>query len=277
MDAYFSRRAPVSIEHDGKSLPIGHLQKAAVLVDGKVVKSQVHPTDPAEFEYLPITGSGVWVRGVANEPLGISAIRKGNVGGMSFIATAKAEALPGGRYRYIDFDPWVESTIAAYPINPQAVIAVTKAFGLETKDTTNMALADILAEAQAEIDAKKAAEKQAEPQVVGITKAELGATLLEFKDLMFGEFKSQVDAQIAEVQKAASVPQRGQGTGRQGTVITPDQERDNDPLAYLVSVTKAAKGEDSEISEEDKHLIGAMTHAWLTAGLPPTNGQYDEE
>lgn len=88
MDSYFQRRAPVSLEHDGKTLPIGHLQKAVVVRNGAILKTAVHPTDPADLEHFNGTGTGVWVRGVANELVGIQAIRKGNVGGMSFIASA---------------------------------------------------------------------------------------------------------------------------------------------------------------------------------------------
>lgn len=271
MDDYFRRRAPVSIEHNGRTIPIGHLQKAAVIVDGKVVKSASHPTDPAEFEHLPTSGSGVWSRGVANEEPGISALRKGNVGGQSFIATAKAEALPGGRYRYVDFDPWMESTIAAYPINPQAVIAVVKAFGAQEKDTTNMALKDILEDAAAKVEAQKADAKKAETEAV-VTKAELGTMLIEFKDLMLGEFKSNIDEQIAEIKKATSVPARGEGVGRKGTAPETNL-RDENPLAYLESVVKASKGEDDAIDGADKELIGAMTHAWLTMGMPEFIGQ----
>lgn len=279
MDAYFSLRAPVSLEHDGKNIPIGHLQKAAVLVDGKVVKSAEHPTDPHDFEFLPLAGSGVWVRGIANEPLGIRAIRKGNVGGMSFIATATAEALPGGRYTYTNLDPWVESTIAAYPINPQAVIAVTKAYGLPQEGTTNMTLSveQIMAEAAAKIAADKAQADAASTTVETVTKADFGAALVQFKDLMLGEVKSTIEAQIEEIKKAASVPPRGEGTGRQGTAtVTPEAEREADPFKYVLKKAQEAKGEDDKLDDVDKLLIGEITYNWLTQGLPALNGS-DEE
>jgi hypothetical protein len=133
--SYFSRRAPLSVKHGTDYLPVGHLQKAAMVRDGKIIQSFSHPTDPAEFEHFPGSGTGVWVRGVVNEEPGVSAIRKGNVGGMSYIAQAShKEKLPGGRYRYTNFDIWVESTIAAYPINPEAVIAVVKARGFISQE-----------------------------------------------------------------------------------------------------------------------------------------------
>src|SRR6266568_4930367 len=63
IDSYFERRAPVSYIHQKETLPAGHLQKAAILRDGQVLKVADHPTDPADFEALPSTGSGVYIRG----------------------------------------------------------------------------------------------------------------------------------------------------------------------------------------------------------------------
>jgi hypothetical protein len=254
IDGYFSRRAPLSIEHGTKTIPIGHLQKAAIVRDGSVLKSAVHPTDPAEFEHFPGSGDGVWVRAAINEESGISAIKKGNVGGFSFIANgSEFERIPGGRYRYTKLDPWIESTVAAYPINPNAVIAVAKAYGLqplETPKETTMELEELL-----KLAAEKIASEKPEPVAVKAVTAEDIAGL-------FAQFEQKIEAKLEEkVQKA--LPVRSEGTGRAGIVETPSDPRESDPLKYIVQ--KAAKPD--EFDQTDKELVSALTLKALLDGM----------
>lgn len=254
---YFSRMAPVSLQHGLINLPVGHLQKAAIVRDGVILKSFSHPTDPADFENFPGSGTGVWVRGLANEKPGRDALRKGNVGGMSFIANAaEKEPLPGGRYRYTKLDPWIESTIAAYPINPDAVIAVVKAFGVtpEKENTSMGKLEDIFNAALA----AQEAEKQVQDAQT-ITKAELGEALQEFKTLLLGEVSN-------EVKKALPVQDpdyRGEGVGRKGTIPQTADPREADPANYLIQ--KAEKGEEWDLT--DKQIVAGLTLEALLSGL----------
>lgn len=256
IDGYFQRRAPLSIVHQDKNIPIGHLRKAAIIKDGKVLKSAVHPTDPAEFEHLPSIGSGVWVRGVANEEPGRSAIRKGNVGGMSFIANASEfTRIPGGRYRYEQFNHWVESTVAPYPINPSAVIAVAKAFGLqETPPQKENPPMKSLEELLNEIVGKP--EPEDKTAVKAITLEQLKSVLTEYQ--------TSFDQAVEEKVQKAFETTRGAGVGRTGTVLTPEQERENDPKAYIVK--KAAEDHEA-LSPEDKALIGGLTYEALMFGV----------
>jgi hypothetical protein len=259
MDGYFMRRAPLSIEHNGRTLPIGHLQKGAIVRDGKILKEAQHPTDPADFEHFPGVGSGVWVRGVANEEPGKSALRKGNVGGMSFIANGREmQPIPGGRYRYTKLDPWIESTVAAYPVNPQAVIAVAKAYGLqpETPQEVNppmsqneLTLEELLALAAEAQNKKEADVQKAQP----LTAESLAPVLAEFKTSI---------EQMIEEKVTKALPVRGEGVGRKGTLQS-DDPRDADPVSYAVK--KAQSGEDLDTT--DKALIWAMTEAVLGEGL----------
>jgi hypothetical protein len=249
MDQYFARRAPLSIEHDGKTLPIGHLQKAAVVRDGKILKAASHPTDPSEFEHFPNSGTGVWARARVNEEPGKTAVRKGNVGGFSFIANAtKLEHIPGGRYRYLEFSPWMESTIAAYPINPNAVIQVAKAFGLKEQDNmqNELTLEELLT-----LAAKAQEEKEVQK---GITLESLGT--------LFGQFETKILNAVDErVSKA--MPARGEGVGRQSTVNPSEDPRDKDPVSYIVQ--KSLKPD--ELDTTDKQLIWALTEKVLTDGM----------
>lgn len=256
--SYFARMAPVSLQHGLRNLPVGHLQKAAIVRDGKITHEFKHPTDPADFEHFPNEGTGVWVRGLANEAPGRDALRKGNVGGMSFIANAAAkENLPGGRYRYTKLDPWIESTIAAYPINPDAVIAVVKAFGcIPEKEPQDMGkLEDIL---NAALEAQKLQKAEADAQT--ITKADLGEILGEFKTSLLGEVNITIQKAIP-----ADPTETRDGVGRQGTIQKASGEitLESDPVAYLVK--KAESDEDWSLQERE--VVSGLTLKGLLDGL----------
>jgi hypothetical protein len=128
IDGYAARRMPLSSEHAMKALPIGHGQRAAIVRDGKVLKSVTHPTDPAEFEAFPGTGTGIYARFVVTEPQHAGSVRKGNVGGFSWVGIlTEYEPRVGGGRTFKHIDPWQESTIAAYPVNDTAVVVAAKA------------------------------------------------------------------------------------------------------------------------------------------------------
>jgi hypothetical protein len=131
---YAARRMPLSSEHgktySGRKLgdyPIGHMQRVALVRDGRIFDEATHITDPTEFEHFPGSGTGVYGRGVINEHTAATSVAKGNIGGFSWIGkVAKWEALPGGGKRYQQVDPWLESTIAAYPINGNAKVLAAR-------------------------------------------------------------------------------------------------------------------------------------------------------
>jgi hypothetical protein len=272
LESYFSRRAPVSVQHGTQFLPAGHLQKAVVLRNGKVLAEAEHPTDSADFEHLPTKGSGVWVRGRLTESPARDSVRKGNCGGMSFIAMAtEYTPLAGGGRRITRLDPLQETTVAPYPVNAEAVIQVAKAFGLEPAaeevqnedDKVSMTIEELLNQA---LEARQAAEKTDEPE--GVSKAELGTLLLDFQ--------TKIESSVAEaVQKA--LPVRGEGAGRKGALSdaprTAAQERDEDPFKYIVK--KAVEG--GELDEIDQKLIAALTWKALTDGMVDTEDEDDAD
>ena len=256
MQSYFDRRAPLSIEHGTKTIPIGHLQAAAVIRNGQVVKSMQHPTDPADFTALPVAGDGLWTRAVINEEPGRSAVLKGNVGGFSYIATVKkSEPLPGGRKRYKEFDVWIESTIAAYPVNPQTIFSICKAFTGEptmTPEEIQKAIADALAARDATLaDAAQKAATIAEGILTTAKIVDLEAKLLD------------AEARVTKALEALPEGNRGEGVGRKGTISTEDQ-RETDPLSYIIA---KAKDGHKGLSLMDRHLIGELTIAAITEGM----------
>ena len=269
LPSYFARRAPVSVQHGTQFLPAGHLQKAVVVRDGNVLASAEHPTDAAEFEHFPSSGSGVWVRGRLTESPARDSVRKGNCGGMSFIAMAtEYTPLPGGGRRITKLDPLQETTVAPYPVNSEARIEVAKAFGLSTAEdhtdednNVSMTIDELLAQA---LEARNAA--QTTPQAEGVTKAELGQMLLDFK--------TQVEASVAEAVQKAMPAVRGEGAGRKGAIAPDDLSiaaRDADPLRYIAR--KATSGE--ELDAVDQTLINALTFKALTDGLTMSEDEDD--
>src|SRR5258708_2682410 len=127
---YMARSAPLSSEHNSKALPIGHLQRSALVRDGKIFLTALHPTDgDVAFTSFPSTGTGWYARGVITDCLLGTSVAKGNIGGFSWIGNVREyEPLsPKGR-RFLKVDPLLESTVAAYPVNPKAVLLAAKAY-----------------------------------------------------------------------------------------------------------------------------------------------------
>jgi hypothetical protein len=264
---YFARSAPLSLEHGTNALPAGHLQKAAIIRDGRVLQEEAHPTDPAEFGHLPTSGSGVWVRAIINEEPAVSTVRKGNVGGMSFIGNfTRSERLPGGGRRLLQINPLIESTVAAYPVNPKAAFTrVQKALGLdlvpqETPQMNDEEFEAFMLEAANRAAVKREAEANQQAQ-----KAITAETLAD----VLAAFQSKLLASVEEkVQKAfddAQVPARGEGVGRKG--VAPSAETtlslDTDPVAYLIK--KGEAGEELTIRE--KEVAGKLWNAALAKGM----------
>ena len=121
IDGYFANFAPISLNHNQLALPVGHLQRGALVRDGQIFHEALHPMDAAEFEHFPGSGSGFYARGVLTDTMASDAVRKGNVGGFSFIGNGrKYTRIPGGGRRFTEVNPLTETTVAAYPINTRA-------------------------------------------------------------------------------------------------------------------------------------------------------------
>ena len=123
MKGYFDRRAPLSSNHAMKSYPVGHLQKSVLVRDGSILATFTHPTDSTDFEHFDSVGTGWYARGVITDLDAAQAVMNGNIGAFSWVGkVSKASPLPDGGHTFIEVNPLLESTIAAYPINPNAQI-----------------------------------------------------------------------------------------------------------------------------------------------------------
>lgn len=130
---YMRRGAPVSVEHHTRSLPVGFLQKAALVRDGKLIQLEDNPNHPkTDFRYFD--GGTGWY-GMVNvyEDVAIRGIMKGVLSSFSWIAMPKDwdELEEGGRHFHKpgSIAPIIETTLTAYPVNTQAVMKIAKARG----------------------------------------------------------------------------------------------------------------------------------------------------
>jgi hypothetical protein len=114
--------APLSYEHRLKAAPVGHVQKAALVRDGRIFFESDHPTDPHPFEHFPGRGTGVYGRAVVNDAQAGAQVMKGNIGGFSWTGRVLRRPLPDGGHEFTSVEVMRETTIAAYPINPDAAI-----------------------------------------------------------------------------------------------------------------------------------------------------------
>ncbi len=234
LDSYFARSAPLSAVHDMKHLPIGHLQKAALVRDGVVFKSSSHPTDPAEFTLFPGTGTGVWVRGVVNEPTHAHSIAKGNMGGMSWTGVVKKMTYDHtGTEVLAQIDPLLESTLAPYPVNPEARVMATKA--LHKKELPSMDQIEQLLKTLTSLPEEMASKADLEA-----LRSELAAT----------------KETITELKSTAQKAIDRNGVGRVGDATTPEN-----PIQAL------AKKSYADLTAEDKQNISDLFHYALEQGM----------
>ena len=122
LPSYMARMAPLSYEHQYNKPPVGHVQKAALVRDGKIFFESEHPTDSAPFEHFPGRGTGVYGRAVVNDPGAAAQVMKGNIGGFSWTGRVLRVPLPKGGFDFTSVEAYRETTIAAYPVNPDAAI-----------------------------------------------------------------------------------------------------------------------------------------------------------
>jgi hypothetical protein len=258
---------PLSSEHATKALPIGHGQHVALVRDGQVFKSAKHPTDPADFEYFPGEGTGAYGRFAITDPTHAAAVLKGNIGGFSFIGNlTEYEPLPNGGRRFVTLSPWLESTIAAYPINGKAIMLAAKAYEAELapqeeKPTVEDTLEALLAGALEAMQREEAANTP----VPAITKAQL--------ETMFAGLGTKLEALVeSKVQKAAQ--ESRVGTGRAGVVSPADaaaSEREADPANYIVRKATEAVEKGKELDREDKDLAWGIFHSVMVQGMTQGN------
>ena len=131
---YMQRGAPVSVEHGIKLLPVGFLQKAALVRDGKVFEEIDNPKHPKIAFKLPFdNGTGWYGRANIYDQKAAMGVVKGTLSSASWIGMPKEwEPLIDGGRRFSkpgSINPILETTLTAYPINTSATMRIAKAAG----------------------------------------------------------------------------------------------------------------------------------------------------
>lgn len=276
---YYERRAPLSSEHNTKALPVGHLQKGVLVRDGRILQTETHPSDPADFAHFPGTGTGWYARGVITDPATGSAVQKGNIGAFSWIGNLREyEPRVGGGRRYQKIDPLIESTVAAYPVNPKAVMQVAKAFLNEDKQMEK-SLEEIMAETATKLQEKKDAEKAV---AKGVTEERLGELLTQFKDSLLETVNTSIQKSFTDKQAEDEQVQKAQGVGRKGTISgSSNDPREENPAKYIIQKAKSVDANGTAgyatFDPTDKAIAWAITLKGLTQGMRDDAGIEDEE
>lgn len=141
IEQYFERGAPVSSEHDTSALPVGYMLKAALVRDGNIFQSLDNPRHPtADFKYFDPSETRTGWYGLVTIDDGKTAVAvaKGKLSSFSWIGMPKSwTPRPGGGRHFNNkggIDPLLEATITAYPVNPNAIMRVAKAYGYAVEE-----------------------------------------------------------------------------------------------------------------------------------------------
>jgi hypothetical protein len=132
---YMRRGAPVSIEHQTRSLPVGYLQKSRLVRDGKIIQDVTNPKhteDREDFRYYD-GGTGWYALGVIYNEQAMLGISKGVLSSFSWIAmpTDWEDLADGGKHftKPGSIAPIIETTLTAYPVNTSATMRIAKSRG----------------------------------------------------------------------------------------------------------------------------------------------------
>ncbi len=125
------------------------------------------------------------------------------------------------------------------------------------------------------VAAEKAAAQQAEDALRKgyVTREQINMALDTFgKNLettlaesLLGQLDEKMTAAAKKAIESADLP----GATRKSTVATPEDERDADPVAYLLKKGRAAAsaGKDPEYDDTEKRILWEMTYRALSSGM----------
>lgn len=124
------------------------------------------------------------------------------------------------------------------------------------------------AERAAKIEADEALRKgYVTREQINMALDQFGATLeATLADKILGAVETQIQNSVA---KALSSDEMLQKAGlRRSTVLTPEQERENDPVAYLLQKGRSNKGAGfDQFDQVDKDLAWELTKMGLQQGM----------
>lgn len=132
---YMRRGAPVSIDHNTRTIPVGYLMKSMLVRDGRIIQLEHNPKQPTQEDWRAFEGGTGWyAMGAVFDPRAALGIQKGVLSSFSWLGMpVDWEKLDDGGKHFSkpgSINPLLESTLTAYPINTDAVLRIAKSYGV---------------------------------------------------------------------------------------------------------------------------------------------------
>ena len=121
------------------------------------------------------------------------------------------------------------------------------------------------------VAAEKAAKQEADQALKKgfVTREQINQALATFGEQLSTDLEDRIVEKITQAlmpQVEQSVKKAAEGAGiRKGTIVTPEDERDADPVGYLLKKGKELGPEAYD--DTDKRIIWGLTHKVLTQGM----------
>lgn len=133
LHAYMQRGAPISVEHNTRTFPVGFLQKATLVRDGKVIQEEINPKQKSEDYRFFEGGTGFYGVGTIYDKAAAIGVMKGTVSSFSWLGMpVEWENFPDGGKHFVkkgSVNPLLEVTVTAYPVNTSATMRIAKSLG----------------------------------------------------------------------------------------------------------------------------------------------------
>ena len=129
---YMQRGAPMSMEHQTKSLPVGYLTKSMLVRSGRPIQEEDNPKqEGSPFKYFN-GGTGWYATGVIYDKEAVKHVVKGTLSSFSWIGLPQEWEVVGKGRKFSapgSIHPLIETTVTAFPINTAATMRIVKARG----------------------------------------------------------------------------------------------------------------------------------------------------
>lgn len=131
---YMRRGAPISVEHNTRTLPAGYLQRSWLVRGGTVLQEEANPKQSGPVTRPDFAGGTGWYGvGTIYDKHAALGVAKGVVSSFSWIGfPVDWEQIPtGGRHfkKAGSVNPLLEVTVTAYPVNTSATMRIAKSRG----------------------------------------------------------------------------------------------------------------------------------------------------
>ena len=133
LHAYMQRGAPISVEHNTRTFPVGFMQKSLLVRDGKIIQQEDNPKHPVVEPRFYEGGTGWYGVGTIYDKAAAIGVMKGTVSSFSWLGMpVEWDNFPDGGKHFTkkgSVNPLLEVTVTAYPVNTTATMRIAKSLG----------------------------------------------------------------------------------------------------------------------------------------------------